>query len=76
MVEVDPESVGQLTGLVDKIGVDIYEKDILKHEEHWSDGREQSIADMISPFHCGDWSVDSDECEIIGNVFENPELLK
>lgn len=66
----------QFTGLKDKNGKEIYEKDILKHEAHWSDGSEQSIADMVSPFFCGDWSIEPTDCEVIGNIYENPELLK
>jgi uncharacterized phage protein (TIGR01671 family) len=66
----------QYTGLKDKNGKEIYEGDILLHAPHWDKGRTKSVADMIYPFHCGDWSVEPEDCEIIGNIYENPELLQ
>ena len=82
--EIDPETLCQYTGMVDRNGKRIWENDIVKHE----------ISDTIGTvrWYQGDyigWCVDDvviyeqqftdemwDECEVIGNIFDNPELLK
>jgi uncharacterized phage protein (TIGR01671 family) len=77
--EVIPETVGQYTGLTDKNGTKIFEGDIVKdcygevelcyyHEEKYRlifDAthfiRELEVANGV-------------ECEVIGNIHDNPEL--
>ena len=76
---VDPETVGQYTGLTDKNGKKIFEGDIIKL------GNKVSFVFFgISSFRhtrYGKHAVDllfnyADNCEIIGNIHDNPELLK
>jgi hypothetical protein len=70
----------QFTGLLDKNGKEIYEKDIVKHEEYKGEYHIYPI-DSLEWFFFNHGNSDSlagwssDRFEVIGNCFENPELL-
>lgn len=67
--------VMQFTGLLDSKGKEIYERDIVKGI---SDNEEEifQVSWIEERNYCG-WNIgtNDDACEILGNVFENPELL-
>lgn len=71
-------TVMQCTGLKDKKGKEIYEGDICRH----ASGRPEVNS---VEYYYGEWHLEphglhlSDEyeqVEVIGNIYENPELLK
>ena len=79
---VDPETVGQFTGLTDKNGTKIFEGDIVdiltENEEIgvvvYDDGGFQVDADgFCVDFHSNIYGTD---LEVIGNIHDNPELLE
>lgn len=89
--DVVPESVGQFTGLRDYDGKEIFEGDIVKccymiPEWGWSGGAEEKEEEVIGAveycrgdFCIGEYPIVSfqeNEMEVIGNIYDNPELLK
>lgn len=79
----------QFTGLHDKNGNEIYEGDIVKHYDNAEHiyKIDMSELDYLDPLndeasdHTGDMSPDAlhsrpNNFEVIGNVFENPELIE
>ena len=80
--EVDPETIGQYTGLTDVNGNKIFEGDIVwdNYEEErgivqWDNDTARFII-TCSTFTVDFDSVCGEELEIVGNVYDNPELIK
>lgn len=94
--EVDPETVGQYTGLTDKNGTKIFEGDIVTYEDAVADFEgyhdevflncgEVGISAWDGIYFTNRQTVDMSDlyesettvdCEVIGNIFDNPELLE
>lgn len=82
--EVDPLTVCQCTGLTDKNGKLIWENDIVSviREDGFIEYAiiDYYISSMMSGFRMKpieDWMCTSfDEVEVVGNIFDNPELLE
>ena len=83
VLEVGPETIGQFSGLYDCNKKEIYEGDILK----WITGKMYVVKFWRGMFYasveeCNEGILGCfplhalTECEIVGNIFDNPELLK
>lgn len=90
---VEPETVGQYTGLTDKNGTKIFEGDIVTVPLSWDGDDVMDIGRVFySERSCGFYrtskafggvfgvasglsGIGTDEYEVIGNIYDNPELI-
>ena len=85
-IDVDYKTIGQYTGLTDKNGKKIFEGDILKGCYDEDNPEEYTV---VVVFWDNGWRIQQDNripdpleeydgriCEVIGNIHDNPELLK
>jgi len=73
LVYSDKDMLMQSTGLFDVTGVEIFENDIIRLVTFGA--IEKVICDPPC-FRTATHSLRGYECEVIGNIFENPDLLE
>lgn len=84
--QIRPETIGQYTGLDDKNGVPIFEGDIVRLDGEWEEygGNIFTIVFASACFYlarnleriCFLVKSYAEYSEVIGNIYDNPELLK
>lgn len=87
IVAIEKETIGQFTGLQDRNGRDIFEGDIVRsticddfvYEVVYDDKRFASFGlrrKQDAFMHYFGEAIEAEECEVIGNVYDNHELLE
>ena len=79
--ELSKVNLMQYTGLKDKNGKEIYEGDIIKYTQHYFNTPMIKYKTKIVEWKYDKWGVyetnaGESDIEVIGNIYENPELLK
>ena len=77
---VDKSTLGECAGLCDKNSAQIFEDDIIKAKEYtfqvnWNDEYAGFYPFFDQDYPIG-YGICANICEVIGNIHDNPELLK